>query len=212
MTCQFVRRIPELTRNLLHLYRHDTIVADRVSGSAWYPQAHRLMIEWSDTYSLPIATVACVTSALSPQLEWTRNLIIADDLLAGRPPSVGGVLQSNLAKARRILSDRATQTLPYFPHGPKVASFACNLAGDLSIVTVDTHAMQAALSDVEADYRLRWRPYACFAEAYRRAAHAVSLEPAEFQAIIWHTWKRLYPRVSKRQRRQQWYAIGELED
>src|SRR4029077_7900646 len=138
MPCQFVARMPELQRNLLHLWRKDTTREDRYAGLNWYPNAHHIMVEWSETYDYSIATTACVTSALSPQIAWERNLIIADDILAGRIPSIGA-LRLNVRKAERSRDDRAGQTLPYFPHAPKVASFACNLAGDYSIVTVDTH-------------------------------------------------------------------------
>lgn len=211
MACQFTRRMPELTRNLLRLYRKRS-TADTALGLAWYPNAHRIVLDWSDTYGYSIATVACVIAAISPQIDWERNLIAADDVLAGRAVSVGGPLRSNIAKARRIADDRAGQTLPYFPYGPKVASFACNLAGDSSIVTVDGHAMQAALNDVQANYRLPWKPYAIFAECYRNAAYRVGIAPADFQAIIWHAWKRLYPRSVKLTLRRQWHVIGELED
>jgi len=209
--CQFISRMPEIRRNLLHLWQ-EVSESDRELGAAWYPRAHRIMVEWAETYGYSIATVACVTAAISPQLEWTRNLVIADDVLAGRLPSIGGVLRMNLRKAERIRDDRAGQITPYFPHGPKVASFACNLGGDYSIVTVDTHAMQAALCDVQANYRLRWQPYSVFAQCYADVANALQIEPATFQAIIWHTWKRLYPRTRKLSERRQWHIVGELED
>ena len=76
-------------------------------------------------------------------------------------------------------------------------------------VTVDTHAMQAALNDVKATYTLKWAPYAVFARCYVDAAKRLLRPPAEFQAIIWHTWKRMHPPASKRASRQQWAAMGE---
>lgn len=209
MACQFTARIPELTRNLARLYRARTD-SDDTLGRAWYPTAHRIVLDWADTYGQSIATVACVIAAISPQIDWPRNLIAANDVLAERSLSVGGPLRSNVAKARRILADRAGQITPYMPYGPKVASFACNLAGDWNVVTVDTHCMQAALYDVQANYHLGWTPYAVFAECYRLTAVKVGLEPATFQAIIWHTWKRLHPRASKQQSRKQWHVIGEF--
>jgi hypothetical protein len=88
--------------------------------------------------------------------------------------------------------------LPYFPGGPKVCSFALNLAGNDTAVTVDTHASQAALGSTLRTYGLSWQPYMCFASAYEIAANRVSRPAAEFQAIIWHTWKRIHPPESKR--------------
>lgn len=211
MASHYARRLPEFTHNLLHLYRHETTVADCSLGNDWYDNAHRMMQEWSDSYGFSIATCACVTAAISPQCEWSRNLIIADDILAGRIPSIYGALPLNVSKAQRIANDRASNMLDYFPQGPKVSSFACNLAGDYDVVTVDTHAVQAACGDVEVTISLHWPAYAVFAEAYQRAAIKAHLQPAVFQAIIWHTWKRLHPRVSKIQRRRQWHVVGEAE-
>lgn len=212
MACQFDSRTKEIERNLLRLY-HQATDADIVQGIAWYPEARRIVCEWGTTYCFHDDTVAGVIAALSPQQEWSRNLIMADDILAGRPPSVLG-LRSNIIKARLMrdsnpLENLSTRMLRLFPGGPKVNSFALNLAGDNSVVTVDTHAMQAGLNDVTARYTLKWAPYRVFAECYARAAVMVSRPPAEFQAIIWHAWKRLYPVGTKRQLRKQWEPIGE---
>lgn len=209
MACQFDSRKPELVRNLLSLYTRQTIDADVAEGSRWYPEARRIVREWATTYCIHDATVACVIAAISPQCEWTRNLIIADDILAGRAVSVSGALHANIAKARRIIDDVAFSTMPYFPHGPKVASFAENLKGLDDYVTVDTHCSQAALGDAASTVTLRWQPYKVFAECYALAARRVNLPPATFQAIIWHTWKRLYPRIRKHAIRKQWEPIGE---
>jgi hypothetical protein len=211
MRCQYIARMPMMRRNLHKLYRERTETDDTL-GRAWYPNAHRIVLDWSDTYGFSIATVACVIAAISPQIDWPRNLIAADDVLAGRALSIGGPLNRNVATARRIAADRAGQITPYMPHGPKVASFACNLAGDLSVVTVDGHAAQAALCDVQFSSSLKWNAYAVFAEVYRNVANKLSIEPATFQAIIWHAWKRLHPRASKQIARRQWHVVGELED
>ena len=207
--CQFDSRVDEIVSNLLALYAKRT-PADESLGTAWYPKAHKIVCEWADHYSYSMATVACTIAALSPQTEWSRNLIVADDLLADRYPSIGGILGENIRKAKLVLSSRASNLLAIFPSGPKVNSFAANLAGDFSLVTIDAHVMQAALADVQATYTLKWAPYAVFARCYQDAAKTVDLEPAVFQAIIWHVWKRMYPQGSKQKLRQQWYVTGEF--
>lgn len=206
--CQFDGRTSEIERNLLALYRQAT-ADDIAAGVGWYPRTHSLMRQWADIYGHSIATVACITAALSPQCEWSRNLAAAHQVL-NRSALSGGVLRSCLRKAERIRDERAGDTLAYFPSGPKVHAFARNLAGDWAAVTVDTHAMQAALGDVQANYALPWRPYGVFVGCYRRAACRVAVEPAIFQAIIWHVWKRLYPTARKQQLRRQWDVIGEF--
>lgn len=202
--CQFDSRRAEIKRNLSSLYARAQPI-DIEDGEFWYATAQHIVAEWAGTYRLYDTTVACVIAALSPQCEWTRNLIIADDILAGRNPSIGGALHACIRKAE-ILRDTcgATLLLPIadrmrlvFPCGPKVNSFAQNLAGDMNVVTIDSHACQAGLNDPTADYRLGWYPYSVFADCYREMAHKVGRKPAVFQAILWHTWKALYPRKAK---------------
>jgi len=212
MRCQFIRRIPEMVLNLNDIYRN-ALAVDVTLGEVWYPNARRIVSEWSDTYRFSETTVACVIAAISPQVPWTRNLIIADDILAGRPPSIGAI-RANVAKAVRIRDSYRNGLTPietmrhFMPFGPKVAHFAENLSGNDALVTVDTHAMQAALDDVTATYTLGWTPYLVFAGAYTLAARQVNRSPAEFQAIIWHAWKRRYPPEVKRNHRRQWEVIG----
>lgn len=217
--CRFESQRPAIVRNLLKVYRQAE-QAELTAGVSWYPNANAIVREWASHYRYSVDTVAGVVAGLSPQLEWERNLIIADDVLAGRNPSIGGVLHSNLRKAERIRDEdwktsKATigaRMLEIFPGGPKVNSFANNLAGDLSYVTVDTHAAQAGLNDPLATVRLAWTPYRIFAECYARAASKVDRQPAEFQAIVWCVWKRLYPRTWKIQNRTQWFAISTDDD
>lgn len=209
MRTVYIGKIPLMTRNLVTLYRKRTTPADVALGSVWYDDAHRIMREWSDSYGFSIATCAAVTAAISPQCEWPRNLIIADDILADRAVSVGGALHSNIDKARRLRANRESDTRTVFKSGPKVYNFSRNLAGDYRAVTVDTHATQAALNSIDVTVGLTAVRYDAFATAYLNAADKVGVEPAVFQAIIWHTWKRLYPRVAKIQRRTQWLTIGE---
>ncbi len=203
MPCQFTRRIPEMEQNLLRLWR-DRTDADHISGTEWYPKARKIVTEWTSHYGYSLDTVACVIAAISPQCDWERNLIIADDVLAGAPPSIGGI-RANVDKAVALRNEWqgddsiSSRMLRRFPGGPKVNSFAHNLAGYDNVVTIDTHAMQAALNDPLARYTLKWLPYTEFAKAYVSVAIMLDVPPATFQAIIWCAWKRLYPAVNKRQ-------------
>jgi hypothetical protein len=189
--------------NIAHVYSLAT--ADDIRrGNAWYPLAHGIVREWADTFGRSMANVACIIAALSPQNEWTRNLIQADDILHGNMPSIGGIA-ANIRKARAIRDDNATDTIDYFPTGFKVRAFACNLAGDYSLVTIDTHALQIAAGEVSANLRIRtWDNYATFAGVYTAVAKRFKLEPAILQAITWITWKRLYSPEHKRSVRRRW--------
>lgn len=192
-----------MVRNLAALYRVRS-ADDDTRGRVWYARAHALMILFADRYNVPIATAAYVTAALSPQCAWTRNLIATRDVLADLPVHYGP-LPVNTAKAKRIYQDRATSVDDYFTiRACKVRSFARNLAGDTSHVTVDTHAVQAAFNDVSLVWYSTIGKYAVVADAYRIAAGRLDLDPSTLQAIVWHTWKRQNPPAYKRVIRRQW--------
>lgn len=207
------RRLPDMRRNLRALYRRHATKDEQYRGAHWYPAARYIMREWAEHYGVSVETAAAVTAALSPQCEWSRNLIVADDLLAGRSLSVHGPMNANIRKARALLADArdwptlADRMRASFPSGPKVNSFACNLAGADSVVTIDTHAAQAALNDLSIDTICGWAHYAVYARAYVDVARSFGVAPAAFQATIWLTWKRLHPRAAKRNARQQWHNI-----
>lgn len=193
------KRYGLMVANLVRLYRQST-ETERSAGKAWYSVARQIVRDWSATYSLPVETVANVVAAISPQCDWNRNLIIADDVLAERPASVGGALHRNLAKARALRAGTLPDMATAFPGGPKVNAFALNLAGDDTIVTVDVHAAQAALNNPRWAGSITFAKYAVFARAYIVAAHHCGLMPATFQAVIWHAWKARYSPEDKRAR------------
>ena len=201
---------PVLVRNLVRLYGEADAV-DMIDGANWYPKARAIVIEWANFHSLSRATVACVIAALSPQNEWTRNLVQAGEVLRDEPLSIRG-FPRNERIARAILRDRAETVIgpDYFKSAPKVLSFAGNLAGSDEYVTVDVHATQAALNDVNSLVVLPWQHYLSMAAAYEVAAKQVGRSNAEFQAIIWLTWKRKFPTAAKRHLRTQWSFVDQF--
>ena len=193
-----------MVHNITSVYRLATS-QEHANGIDWYPNAHRIVCEWAETFERSIANVACVVAALSPQMEWKRNLVIAADILAGNPPSIGGSIHRFVSIAERIRDDRATDTAPYFINGCKVRSFAANLAGSLSTVTVDTHGAQIAAGCPTANLRVDiWRRYEPVARAYVDAAKRAHVRPSELQAVTWLVWKRLYPQGRKNALRSRW--------
>jgi hypothetical protein len=194
----------DMARNIAHVYSLAT-EKERSDGRAWYPTANGIMREWSRTYGRTVANVAALTAALSPQLRWEINLIAAADVLAGATDPSQPVIGANWRKARRIADERLESVLNKYPYGPKVTSFAANLAGDYSAVTVDTHASQIALGSPTANGRLNtFKDYAPYVAAYTLAASHLNLNPSELQAITWLTWKRMYPAADKRTLRRAW--------
>lgn len=189
---------PIYRRHLRALWQTQVLPADIVTGAQWYPVARATVNRWAIQYGHAPATVACVIAAVSPQLDWARNLLIAEDIIAGGLPSLGGGLPANIRKAVILRDTHATSTLDLFPSGPKVASFAFNLMGSDAHVTVDAHALQAAMNNPLHTLSVHAPAYEVFANAYRAVAKEWGWSPAAFQAVIWTTWKRLYPRETKK--------------
>lgn len=184
-------------RNLRRLYTHAT-PADISEGMAWYPTAVAGCHAWADHYGLDYRTVACVIAAISPQCDWTSNLRIALELLSGQTIVTGGALRANVQKARRILADGATDLTSYFVVGSKVNAFAHNLQGDPDAITIDNHAVQAAMNAPTTTIYLRVTAYNVFVDIYRDVADSLRLRPCDFQAIIWCVWKRRHSPAQKR--------------
>jgi hypothetical protein len=190
-------RSEEMTYNLLECYERAT-AEDIAQGEVWYPSNVKGCKVWGKQFDVSPKTVACIIAALSPQANWNDNLraalaVISGDLTTYR----GGVLQRNVSIAQQILRDRATSLDGYFKDGPKVTAFARNLQGDASAVTVDAHAAEAALDSAYA-VRLRSNVYPVFASVYRDASRIMGHRPCDFQAIVWHVWKREHPPEAKR--------------
>ena len=183
--------------NVLELYAEATD-AECYAGRAWYPDARAIIRAWSLHYATPANVIANVLAVCSPQMSWERNLIVADDIIAGMPPSIG-MLQANRLKAESIrdasFGGDLAQRVPY---GLKVQSFAANLKGYVNVVTIDTHAIQAALGNPTVSCGLKPRAYAEFARVYLAGAFETDELPCAFQAIVWLVWRRLYAPASKR--------------
>ncbi len=190
--------VDTMARNIAHVYSLST-ESERIDGAEWYPRANSIMRQWSKLHDRSIMNVSCLTSALSPQLRWENNLILAADVLDGAPRASQACLGANWRKAERIRDENLESVLNKFPYGPKVTNFAANLAGDYDAVTVDTHASQIALGSPQANGKLdTFAHYAPYVAAYTLAARRLNMAPSALQAITWLTWKRLYPAADKR--------------
>src|ERR1700752_3997649 len=197
----YVGRKAELKRNLRKVYRRANR-GDKHAGRIWYRRAYTLVRLWAKKYDLPPATVAAVIAALSPQTDWQSNIRAAYRVLNYESLSgIGTTTQANIDKARRILLNRSTDTRDYYKAGPKVYNFSRNLQGDSDAVTVDGHALQAAEANPLVKKGPHEAAYRAVADAYRETARELGEEPADFQAIVWVTWKRLNPTAAKQRLR-----------
>jgi hypothetical protein len=180
-----------VVKNLVHTF-DDADETELKHGYDWYRIANSACQTIADKHSMSVRAVVGIVAALSPGLEWTRNLAQADAFITSNGEGVYGVYgRKNTIKARRIL---AGQDPDVVLSGPKVrAFFACIIDPTTDAVVIDSHAWCAGLNRTHGrwsnvrvtDTRYRW-----MARHYKHAAKRVSVSPAAFQAVVWITWKR----------------------
>jgi hypothetical protein len=169
-------RTDELTRN---------------EGLVWYLEAHNFArgLDASN-----VSRSAGVIAALSPQVSWDRNKILAakafaDDVATGHTGAM-------LRQANRILQDYQ-QPLDVL-RGPKVREFFRCIVNPycLESVCIDRHAVAIALArDVSNDagkYLQRVGAFQKAQDVYREAATLLGGDvlPMQVQAVTWCQWRK----------------------
>jgi len=181
-----------LQNNILSLYAQAS--RDIIEqGKMWYPTAHDYTFELACEFMLTHNQIIGITSALSPRCEWELNKRrVKQYLLHG---SVGAT-EPMLDKIKRILSTEDGKRIVEILNGPKTQNFYWNIKypNNENYVTIDTHAIRAAILDLErkTDGRLSIKEYNQFSSVYKNVAKKVNLLPSELQAIVWLQVKNLY--------------------
>jgi hypothetical protein len=170
--------------------------ADRATvaaGLTWYNDAHSVAVTLDPRNP---HRAAGVIAALSPRIQWARNLELAAHVFATDGEATGTLGASCRAAAAIYAGADPLDVLS----GPKVRAFYALIADptDAQTVCVDRHAIDIALgvrmTCVERDaYALnRDGLYGRFARAYQRAAEVLSHTPAQVQAVTWLHWRALW--------------------
>ena len=138
--------------------------------------------------------IAAVIAAVSPRMQWERNLIVAAILIdhhATDPttPPPGLCMGREKSKAWAAMSD-ATSIDRWAglrdDQNPKTRAFLANIDGDPVPVTVDIWAHRAASGQHQPSIPLSNKgEYELHARAYREVAAAHGLDNSACQAIIW---------------------------
>jgi len=175
-----------------------------IAGRRWYADAFLACEAIAANYGLPIATVAGVVAALSPNNRWERNLIDADNLC--KLYTLGGyddaaqckvsTFHANKRKALQILE--GIDPLKALG-GLKVRAFyQCII--DLPAVCVDGHAYAIWKGEripTTKTPKISAKLYNSIAEDYQRAADTINgiigteFCAAQVQAITWCAWRRI---------------------
>lgn len=178
--------------NILLAYFNST-EEDKADGLGWYTKAFAWCKDKAMRYNLKPEVVAGVLAALSPMVDWDKNLIDCENVLRaskkGRRKVIVSTYRANLFKAIDIL-DGMDPLKRLGKH--KTFYFYRSIVG-LSGVCIDRHAAAVSvgrkLSDDERG-RITGRVYFTLAAAYDKASWALNLEPRDLQAIVWCYWRR----------------------
>jgi hypothetical protein len=201
-------------------------------GKAWYPAAMAQVNAWVEGTDFTPEQGVAIMAAFSPNTPWNRNCDLARNYIQGLPlgkeEGDAGTLTDNVKRADRVrdMVDFKGNPIPKNkdgslgnpiealpgndPYGTmKIVSFHRNITGDEHAVTVDRHAMRAAMKrmpteeikpgDTPAIKAAKEKAfgdragrvlnqkgtYAKVAKAYRDAAAKYGVTPAQMQAIVW---------------------------
>jgi hypothetical protein len=170
--------------NIVREYHEYSIPSDEL----WYHEVH----EWAGTLG-DIKMVAGVIAALSPNLSWDRNKILAQQ--AVDTGLVSGALPLSCQRANEIMAGNDPLDVL---GGNKTRSFYSNIAfpyGDKD-VTIDRHSLAIALgrkvTDSEQKKLSSKNFYSTVISAYHDAAEELGILPSELQATTWCSWRRRF--------------------
>lgn len=152
--------------------------------------------------------VAAAVSVLSPQKEWRVNKALAsaavDSLMTGKP--VTGHYGKQCEKVVKLykyfllngadFNEDEVLNIISKKDAKKTRHFYLNIVGDYSVVTVDGHAALLAehgltrISITQAK-QPSGKAYDAVEAEYIAAAKEIGITPAQLQAIVWVTYRRL---------------------
>jgi hypothetical protein len=168
----------EVRRNIRAVYGQ-ALPHEVMAGLHWYDEAQGIAREISEMTGKSLDHAAVMIAHLSPRTKWSENIRYAMEL--AWTGNTYGTFRSAVERAQRALSvDDPWST---FGKAPKTRSFAANIRGDMSAVTIDVWAMRIA--GVSEQQLTRAGMYEAVAHAYRLEARRAGVQPAQLQAITW---------------------------
>lgn len=180
--------------NIIAVFDQAT-VAELSEGMAWYNDAHALAKAISPDN---VEAGAGVIAALSPLMQWDRNMMLA--VRAFEDGVASGAMPASCDKANQIMAGAHPLSVL---GGDKVRNFYSTIAdpAENRSVVIDRHAFDVAVGRVTDDKTRgilgRKGAYASYAITYRRAARmiekrdGIAYTPGQLQAITWCAWRRM---------------------
>lgn len=172
-------------QNIARVYR-EANESQIARGMSWYADAHTFALSLDDD----VERSAGIIAALSPRLDWERNMVLASRVYVDGFAS--GTLKGNCSKADEIFHHAPTFEVL---SGPKVRAFARCIIDptDRESVVIDRHAFDVAYGEVTSDLMRgvldRKGMYEHVAALYVEAARQVGISPCQMQAVTWVVWR-----------------------
>lgn len=178
-----------MINNILDVYNQASPL-DIASGLRWYGSAKLECKNLARRNGIGIDKAIGIVAALSPRVNWGRNVIAAQNLIRGIP---GEGFGANKVKAHKILEGSDPSDIL---RGDKVTSFYSNISrpSTSTSVTIDRWAIRVTMGAEHWSSKVNTptaKQYLQLGNEYREAAALVGLKPLELQAITWVTIKRL---------------------
>lgn len=182
----------DMVANILSVYeymRRESSAVDLHNAITWYPKAYMLCVDAAQALDIPTHVFVGIVAATSPRLHWDRNIGVAmavvSRLRRGQDSSGIMVTKMNFGKCSRIFNGENPEDVL----GQKTRNFYRNIIGGTDNVTIDAHACNVAINGLEGkasgDIAPAPNAYALIAQAYKDAAIALGVAPAELQAVTW---------------------------
>ena len=172
--------------NILDVWRKAT-PEQLDAGMNWYSTARNAALELDPQN---VFRAAGIIAALSPMVNWERNLTMARFVYAnGHANGLG--LGGNCRKAELIFAGNDPLDIL---GGDKVRAFYQTIAdpSHAELVVIDRHAYDIAIGRIhsDSDRKIGKRVYRELSAAYRNAAAIANVMPSQMQAVTWVTHRK----------------------
>jgi len=178
-------------------------------GLLWYEVANYLASSIAEDLGVSPKTAIGVIAALSPNNQWSKNLIDARVLIEGFQNGLSqedtkvSTYHAMKAKAWSILEDDLSchSSILTRLNGRKIQSFYECISGFNGSCCIDGHARNIAYGErvplTDKQTNVGVKEYSNLQESYYRAAQKVvidgtTLKAHQMQAITWVAWRRIH--------------------
>jgi hypothetical protein len=188
-----------VTKNLKQIYQCATN-EELKQGKEWYLNARLICRRISKNYNVPFIKACAIMSALSPFVNWKRNIRDTEGFikyeLGGGKKYMCGTFGPNVAKAYKLLhlKNASVKSIIDLLHGYKTVNFFLNIySSRYEAVTIDRHMLNVIFDEVGKwkEYNLTPKRYLSIKNEIKKAASELGLKAYQLQAISWIVWKRL---------------------